>query len=208
MARGHARGGEDGVVLVVALCVLLAVMLLGVSAAQLALQGEKAARGERDRLTALQAAEEALMDAKNDIEGGAGALGRSAMFAPGSASGFVAGCGTGADGDGHGLCLRAPEGEAPLWQSVDFNDDGAATARSVPYGEFTGARMPTGEGFLPFRRPRYIIELLPDAQAGQAGGQPPRYVYRVTAVGFGARAGSEVRLQSLYRKQGRSGSEP
>lgn len=212
--RGRARGGrgarcsrgaEAGVVLVLALCMLVALMLMGVSAAQLALQGEKAVRGERDRLTAIQAAEEALMDAEKDIEGAPGAPGRSALFAPGSAEGFAAGCGAGSDGAGHGLCLAGADGEAPLWQSVDFDDDGEATARSVPFGKFTGAHMHTGEGFLPFRRPRYIIELLPDPSqpgppAGQGAAPPPRYIYRVTAVGFGARAGSEEVLQRCYRK--------
>ncbi len=197
MARGRARRGAGGMVLVVALCMLVVVMLMGISAAQLALQGEKAVRGERDRITALQAAEEALMDAEKDIEGVPGAPGRSAMFGPGNEAGFAAGCG-GAAGTGHGLCLHAAEDETPLWQSVDFDDDGAATARSVPYGKFTGAQMPTGEGFLPFRRPRYIIELLPDPRQ-EPGVLPPKYIYRVTAVGFGARAGREM-LQRLYRK--------
>ncbi|MFM9436121.1 type IV pilus assembly protein PilX [Janthinobacterium sp. CG_23.3] len=193
-------------VLLLALCVLVAVMLMGVSAAQLALQGEKAARGERDRLTALQAAEEALMDAENDIEGAGGASARGAMFAPGSAQGFAAGCASAAAGAGHGLCLRPAEGETPLWQSVDFDDD-AATARSVPYGKFTGAQMVAGEGLLPFRRPRYIIELLPDPRQAQGGAPPPRYIYRVTAVGFGARAGREV-LQRFHRKYEPPAGEP
>jgi type IV pilus assembly protein PilX len=204
MARGRARGGAGGMVLVVALCMLVVVMLMGVSAAQLALQGEKAVRGERDRLTALQAAEEALMDAEKDIEGVPGAPGRSAMFAPGGAAGFAAGCGF-AGGAGHGLCLSAAEDEEPLWQSVDFDGDDA-TARSVPYGEFTSAQMPTGEGLLPFRRPRYIIELLPDPLQEQ-GGVPPKYIYRITAIGFGARTGREM-LQRLYRKHEPSGAAP
>lgn len=208
--RGARRDGEAGVVLVLALCMLVALMLMGVSAAQLAVQGEKAVRGERDRLTALQAAEEALMDAEKDIKGAPGAPGRSALFAPDSALGFAADCGAGADGTGHGLCLAAAEGETPLWQSVDFDDDDEATARSVPFGKFTGAQMQTGEGFLPFRRPRYIIELLPDPllpdpQAGQGAAPPPKYIYRVTAVGFGARAGSEEVLQRFYRKHAAPG---
>ncbi|MDC8760567.1 pilus assembly protein PilX [Janthinobacterium sp. hw3] len=177
---------------------LIAILLLGASAAQLALQAEKVARGERDWQLAFQAAEEALMDAEKDIEGTPAEPGRSAMFAPDSALGFVAGCG--GDGASLGLCLRGAAGQAPVWQSVDFDDDGAATARSVPYGKFTGATMPSGEGLLPFKRPRYIIELLPFTQEGEDAGQQLGYFYRVTAIGFGARPGSEVVLQSFYRK--------
>lgn len=74
-ARGVARTGmrrERGVALLLCLLMLILVMLLGVSAAQLSLQGEKAARGERDREVAFQAAEDALADAERDIQEGAG----------------------------------------------------------------------------------------------------------------------------------------
>lgn len=199
------RRRESGAVLLIALCLLIVILLLGAAAAQLALQGERTARGERDRQMAFQAAEEALMDAENDIEGGPAAPGRSATFAPDSAQGFVSGCGTGAD---LGLCLGAGEGEPPVWQSVDLADAAPETARSVPYGAFTGAAMPTGEGLLPFRRPRYIIELLPFAQEGEAAADAaPRFLYRVTAIGFGARDGTQVVLQSIYRKRPQGGDK-
>ena len=66
--------------MVYVLCLLVIILLLGISAAQMALQGEKAARGERDRQIAFQAAEEALVDAQNDIEGLPGAPGRAASL--------------------------------------------------------------------------------------------------------------------------------
>lgn len=149
------------------------------------------------------------MDAENDIEGSAAAPGRSAMFAPDSALGFVDGCGAGAASSNLGLCLRAADAAVPVWQQVDLADDSAAS-RSVPYGQFTGAVMPTGEGFLPFKRPRYVIELLPYAAQGEDAGPAQRFFYRVTAIGFGSGEGSEVVLQSVYRKQavaGKSGSK-
>ena len=90
-----ARVRHGGATLVYVLCLLVIILLLGISAAQMALQGEKAARGERDRQIAFQAAEEALVDAQNDIEGLPGAPGRSSLFAPGSAAGFADGCGEG-----------------------------------------------------------------------------------------------------------------
>lgn len=194
-------GLARGVALPVTLFMLIVILLVGASAAQLALQGEKAARGERERHTAFQAAEEALMDAENDLEGGADAAGRGALFAPGSALGFTDGCGDGAAGIHAGLCLRAADGAPPVWQSIDLADAAESTARSVPYGAFTGATMQTGAGFLPARRPRYLIELLPYMAPGEEAGAAPSYIYRITAIGFGARDTSQVVLQSFYRKQ-------
>ena len=157
---GCAAGArERGATLVYVLCLLVIILLLGISAAQMALQGEKAARGERDRQIAFQAAEEALVDAQNDIDGLPGAPGRSSLFAPGSASGFADGCG---EGGALGLCLPAAPDAPALWLSMDLDDaEGGSSSRAVPYGQFTGAFMQTGQGFLPSRRPRYLIELLP-----------------------------------------------
>ena len=185
------------------LCLLVIILLLGISAAQMALQGEKAARGERDRQIAFQAAEEALVDAQNDIEGSPGAPGRSSLFAPGSAAGFTDGCG---EGGALGLCLPAFPDAPALWLSTDL-DGAEGASRTVPYGQFTGAVMQTGQGFLPSRRPRYLIELLPfhppGAQAAAVAGglATESYVYRITAIGFGAQESTQVVLQSYYRKQ-------
>src|SRR5450830_245419 len=198
--RSLARmAGQRGVALVFTLCLLLVILLLGVSAAQMALQGEKAARGERDRHTAFHAAEEALMDAERDIEGQPGAPGRSAMFASDSAAGFSVDC-----GEQPGLCLPAGISASPVWLVMDLDaDEGAAVA----YGRYTGAAMQTGQGFLPFRRPRYLIELLPFNAPGEEAGAPvgaaapASYLYRVTAIGFGASADTQVVLQTYYRKQ-------
>ncbi|WP_244965425.1 pilus assembly PilX family protein [Janthinobacterium lividum] len=185
------------------LCLLVIILLLGISAAQMALQGAKAARGERDRQIAFQAAEEALVDAQNDIEGLPGAPGRSSLFAPGSAAGFADGCG---EGGTLGLCLPAAPGAPALWLSTDL-DGAEGSSHAVPYGQFTGAIMQTGQGFLPSRRPRYLIELLPfhppgaQAAAVASGLATESYVYRITAIGFGAQESTQVVLQSYYRKQ-------
>lgn len=66
--------------------------------------------------------------------------------------------------------------------------------------------MPTGQGFLPFKRPRYIIELVPYTREGEDAGPSISHVYRVTAIGFGVRDTSQVVLQSYYRKQGAHGA--
>ncbi|UGQ47792.1 pilus assembly PilX family protein [Massilia endophytica] len=184
------RTRQDGITLLLTILLLLGVLILGASAAKLALSGEKAARAERDRHIAFQAAEDALMDAERDIDGKAGP-GRQAMFDSGRAESFVPGCGR---GDAAGLCA-AGEGAPPAWQAVDIADGPSAS-----HGQFTGADMQTGQGPLPWRRPRYIVERLPYKAPGAPADAAPAYYYRVTVLGFGAREGTEVVLQSSYRR--------
>lgn len=189
---------QNGAALLTTLFLLVAVLIVGVSAAQTALNAEKSARNERDRYIALQAAEAALADAERDIEGGSDrASARAAMFADGSAIGFADGCGHGADSVNLGLCTRAPPPLAPAWQAADLSGDSGC---AVPYGKFTGAAMPTGSGSLPARTPRYIIELMPLARAGEDAGQRAGNFYRITSIGFGTRDTTRVVLQSFYRK--------
>lgn len=188
-------GRQRGIALLVSLMLLLMVMLLGVSAAQLALQGEKAARGERDRDVAFVAAEGGLMDAERDIED-SGDPARRVAFEGGD--GFADGCA----GGGVGLRKRAAAGEAPVWQAVDLSgatDGGACTAT---HGAYTGALLPAGEGFLPFKKPRYLVERMACHQPGDdaSAEAAPKYCYRVTAIGFGARPETEAVLQSVFSK--------
>ncbi len=174
---------QSGAALLAALVVTVAVMLLAASAAQTALNAEKSARNERDRHLAFQSAEAALADAERDIAGGFDpASARAALFASGDAGGFAEGCGRTAGSVGFGLCKCAAAGAPPAWQAADL---GAA----VPYGAFTGATLPG-------RPPRYIIELIPEPAPAT------RHLYRITAIGYGMRAGTQVVLQSFYRKTG------
>ncbi|MYM68284.1 pilus assembly protein PilX [Pseudoduganella sp. FT55W] len=170
-------GRQRGIALLVSLVLLIMVMLLGVSAAQLSLQGEKAARGEHDRDVAFLAAEDALKDAERDIED--------------TSDPFAEDCGA-------GRYQRAAVGKTPVWQRVDV----AGGACVVDYGARTAAAMPTGQGFLPFKRPRYVIERMECHQPGDdaSAGALPHYCYRVTAIGFGARPETEVVLQSVFSK--------
>lgn len=192
---------QRGAVLLVALCVMLVLLVLGVSAARTALNGEKAARGERDRQIAFQAAEAALGDAERDIEGtGIQEPARAAMFSGAGAAGFVDGCGVGAANPGLGLCRRAGPSAVPAWQRAPLAQATGANARSVEYGRFTGAVMPVGRGTLPVRLPRYVIELLPYARSGEDAAQRDANFYRITAIGFGASEATQVVLQSFYLK--------
>jgi Tfp pilus assembly protein PilX len=185
---------QRGAVLVTALFLMLAVLMIGVSAARSALHGEKSSRHERDRHIAFAAADAALLDAEHDIEGGGDpASARAALFAPGGSAGFADGCGQGAASVNLGLCRRAPASAAPVWQALDLAKGGAG---AVPYGQFTGAVMPVARGMLPGRLPRYIIELASLAGATPADGA----FYRITAIGFGSRQTTRVVLQSYYHK--------
>lgn len=165
---------QSGAALLTALFATTAVMLIGASAAQTALNAEKTARNERDRHLAFQSAEAGLADAERDVADGA----RAALFAEGQASAFTQGCGQA------GLCRFMPADATPAWQAADLADPAVSTA----YGAFTGATLPG-------RSPRYIIELLTsDPVAG--------HLYRITAIGFGVRSNTQVVLQSIYRKTG------
>lgn len=190
-----ARQGERGAALVTALCMMLVVLMLGVSAARAALSAGRSARIERDRHVAMAAAEAALTDAERDIEGAAGASSpRTALFNSGAA--LADGCGRGADD--LGLCRAARPPFAPVWQQVDLAGNAGVT---VAYGSFTGAEMATGSASLPARLPRYIIERLPQEGAAAAAGA----LYRITAIGFGAVTTTRVVLQSFYRKRSAPG---
>lgn len=187
--------------LIVCLLILIVVLMLGSSVAQMALQEEKAARNARDRQIALEAAEAALRDAELDMENSS----RSHLFADKTEEGFTKGCSAVGDGFHLGLCMRSEAGDVPAWKSIDLAG-GSGQTQSVPYGQFTGQRLQTGDGLLPAKQPRYIIELIPfgmhDVHAPEG-----RVVnlYRVTSIGFGVRESTQVVLQTFYRKAGDGG---
>ncbi|MBC7498973.1 MAG: pilus assembly protein [Herminiimonas sp.] len=207
--RPHRRPGrkQDGISLVIVLILLIAATFLGVSAGIIALQAEKASRGDRDRQIAFQAAEAALIDAQRDIDTaptGAGARQRAAPFARDSAAGFPASeqaqaCNPASDPSGFGLCRRALAGAPATWLAVDLTDT-TSNGVSVPYGSFTGQSFPVGQGSLPALPPRYVIELMNYSQPGQDA-TVASYAYRITAIGFGSNSKTQVVLQAFYRKE-------
>ena len=198
---------QSGITMVIVLVWLMAVSLLALSALQISLQDQKAARSYRDREAAFQAAEAGLRDAELDIEGSPEPhLSRSTLFAGNSKAGFPDevgdDCQRGVSNLYQGLCRQSVDADAPSWlQVVQHGQDGARHDRdvAVPYGRFTGRSMQTGVGALPAKLPRYLIELMPYRQAGYSA-EHPEYFYRVTAIGFGAEPASEVVLQTFYRK--------
>ena len=197
------KGCESGTTLIMTLLMLIVVLMLGTASAQMALQGEKSARNDRDHQIAFQAAEAALIDAEMDIEHSPDPLrSRSHLFtAEGlqDLSDAVEGeCGAGEANVLLGVCRQLQRETLPAWSKIDFLASGA-TMVSVPYGHFTGQSFQTGVGVLPVAPPRYLIEYLPYRSPGQSAEQV-EYVYRITAVGFGVRETTQVALQSFYRK--------
>lgn len=159
---------QRGITLPVTFLLLLAALALGASAAHTAILGEKAARAERDHLIAFQAAEDAMMDAEKDINAGLGVPIEAAQVMP----------------------PEVPPDGPPAWQAVNLAGNGG-----TEYGALTGAGMHVGEGTLPFRRPRYLVERI----AYTPPGEPPTHYYRVTVMGFGTRPGAETVLQASYK---------
>ncbi|MRW94341.1 hypothetical protein GJ699_30645 [Duganella sp. FT80W] len=164
-------------------------------------------------------AEEAVADAERDILDSSDPTRRAAFEADGAGSG-AGGSGGGGGGDdgggasagaafadkcgagGVGLRARAAAGALPVWQTVDLSgveDGGACTA---VHGAYTTATMSTGEGFLPFKKPRYLIERMECHQPGDdaSPSAAPHYCYRVTAIGFGAQPETETVLQTVFSK--------
>lgn len=191
---------QRGLALVTCLCLLGAVMIFGVAAANLATQDERGARFERDRQLAFSAAEAALRDAERDIEGvPTQAAGRGHLFLAPADHVFIPGCQAGDTHPAQGLCL--PLDAAPAWERVDLADQAQSTARAVAYGRFTGQSLITGIASLPARRPRYIIEALPYRYPGEAADAGAHtWIFRITAIGFGANPATRVVLQTHYRK--------
>ena len=189
---------ERGFTLVITLVMLIVILLLSCSLAYLALQSERAARSGSDRLIALAAAEAALRDAERDIDPEVTGE-RSAIFDASSNLYFEEGC---AKGDGNiyqGLCLPSASGRPPIWLSVDLAANSSDSA-SVQYGRFTGQKMETGRGVFTSKLPRYLIEIIPDIEPGQRADMRSKFLFRITAIGFGSNPSTQVVLQSIYRK--------
>lgn len=184
MNRTSARS-QRGASLFVALVMMIAITLIGIAGATISTSEERMARNARDTNIALQAADAALRDAEADIVT-ARAISGATLF---STSCDYTG--------GKGLCIPPSTGSTQAWES-HLTDP----ARSLAYGEMTGvpsfiAGTSSGGVSSP---PRYLVEAIPDTSGTslKAGGSV-RYVYRITSVGYGALAGTEVLLQEFFR---------
>ncbi len=198
---------ERGASLIMVMLILIVVSALGIGAVQISMMSERGARNDRDMQIAWQASEAALMDAEFDIRGPLPSP-RRAVFgingAPPDRTVIpLTGCGT--SGFSTGLCHLVDEAEAAIgvrqsWLTADFTI-GTTSAPTAAFGAFTGQQYPTGSGVRPARAPRYIIEPIRDYwdvrdKSAQA---EARYMYRVTAMGFGPRDDIQAVTQMLIR---------
>ena len=194
----HSRG----VSLIVVLLILVVVSILGVSGIQVAMMGERGTRNDRDQQVAWQGAEAALIDAEFDIEGlpASSTTKRNTIFKAKETeiAKFIQDCGN--SGQSVGLCALNLTGK-PAWLTVDFTATGS-TAPTVQFGTFTGRDFPSGtKGLHPALPPRYVIEPIPDPRFARTArpGSGTRFVYRVTAMGFGPNAETQAVVQMIYR---------
>jgi len=190
-AGAIARRKQRGVALVTAMVLMTAVLIVGFSSVRAALGDAQSARHERDRQTALRAAEAALLDAERELDTTPASAPRFAALA---GAGFVDGCGK-AGTDSHGLCTRL---SPPSWQTIDLAGDDASL---VTFGTFSLRDFGGGGGGGAALAPRYLIELIP---LNPAYGR----FYRITALGFGQRASMRVVLQSFYHVVPAAGAGP
>lgn len=197
--RPHEQGGMS---LIVVLMILVVVSILGVAGIQISMMGERATRNDRDMQVAWQSAEAALIDAELDILGkpDASTTKRGEVFTRGGTNvgKFLPGCGDSASSKTLGLCSSIP-GLAPDWLTVDLAS--STNPKSVAFGTFTGRSFPSGQaGIQPAAVPRYVIELVDEpGQARTTAPQDRKYLYRVTAMGFGPNATTQGVLQIVYR---------
>jgi type IV pilus assembly protein PilX len=204
---------QRGISLIVVLLILVIVSLLGVASIQISRMATQSARNERDTQIAWQAAESALLDAELDILGMPSESAQKRGYNttdptdPNNKinlfdrkntdiSQFIEGCGN--NKKNKGLC-KITEGATPNWLSVDFL--ATSNQRYVSFGEYTARTFQAGEaGIQPAHPPRYIVELLDDPNIEHTKDvQHRKYIFRITAIGFGPNEKTQVVLQSIYR---------
>lgn len=190
---------SKGISLVIVLLILFIVSILGVASIQISRMATQSARNERDTQIAWQAAEAALLDAELDILGmPSTSTSRGDVFDKKNTqlAMFLEDCGT--EGKNKGLCIAKSSG-TPNWLRIDFL--ATSNQQYVEFGEFTSRTFQSGSpGIQPAHNPRYIIEILDDPNIEKTKSvQNRKYIYRITAIGFGPDEKTQVVLQSIYR---------
>ncbi len=189
--------------LVFVLIMISIVFVIAAVSSRIVTLGERAARNDRDRQTALQAAEAALSDAELDIMGPVSAMGpaanqRVAMFGTLPAD---AGCSSNVDSNPptRGFCGPLPSGAYKAIFAVD-----SGTVQYATFGEFTDRadQFPVStSGALPAKLPRYIIEksTINYRNRAETAGKPFD-AFVVTAIGYGLQSSTQVVLQAVISK--------
>lgn len=187
------RASQRGSALVIILVLLVAMLILTVMTSQSNVFLERASSNSREVDVAFQAAETALR---------AGELAAAGLSGPSDGDADCAGgvCYLGNDsyqltlGNWSGLTvLEAVQPSAPSSASA------AVKSSWVSMMDAGGPAIPLAAGTVGGVRaqPRYLIEVLPSVKAGDDN-SAIRYVFRVTAKGYGQGANSGVVVQSVY----------
>jgi type IV pilus assembly protein PilX len=174
---------QRGVVLSVGLMILVVLTIPSVIAMTTSTLEERMSGASMDQNVAFQSAETALRDAELYI-----------FQNLTSSSGFSTAC-------SRGLCLPSVTSTSAWNNSTNWT-----SGTPITYGAFSGAANISGVT----AQPKYIIELLPDlpAAAGNSLSSTLRSsstgggtAFRITALGWGKRPGTQSMLQSVYVKQ-------
>ncbi len=196
--------GQRGMALVFVLIMISIVFVIAAVSSRIVTLGERAARNDRDRQTAFQAAEAAMSDAEIDIMGpNTSGTQRVAMFGT-----LPAGEGCSNADDTRGYCGRLAPLAAdktlldiykPIF-AVEDEDD----RQWARFGEFTDreSAFPVATtGALPVKLPRYVIEksLVSFRNRAETVGKPFD-AFVVTAIGYGLQPGTQVVLQAMISK--------
>jgi type IV pilus assembly protein PilX len=184
----HSRAIESGAVLIVGLIFLVALALLGITAMQTSVLQERMAGNLKDWNIALAAAEAALRDAEKEV------LANDRIS---GATGFSDGCSNANRASNaalyQGLCL--PSTSIPVWKNVNWSDD-ASPVQYVTYGAKTGAPALLGVA----TQPRYVVEAISNLRdSSLLIPNASKYLYRITARGYGADIATQVTVQSVYK---------
>lgn len=213
LPRSSPLARQRGVVLLVSLLFLIVLTLLGVAASRIVTSEERQSRYLREYNTAFQAAESAMRDARDDIDGilATGArIPNSRLYKslPTQDCQF-------------GFCEYDKTGTAPPWRIatnwINATPYGTYSLRSpLPRSGVVGIDAATGRDRINFdadrfstvtetssvtgvsQQPAYLIEKVPvlKGDAGFAKQNPP-VTYRVTALGYGADPNTRAMVQEI-----------
>ena len=186
--------------LIFVLIMVSIVFVIAAVSSRIVTLGERAARNDRDRQTAFQAAEAALSDAEMDIMGpnpGGTSAGTNRVAIFGTLPADLGACSS--ETATRGYC-------GPL-QSGDYKAIFAVESGSRQYanfGEFTDRedQFPVSTtGALPAKLPRYIIEksAINYRNRAETAGKPFD-AFVVTAIGYGLQPSTQVVLQAVISK--------
>ncbi|MGB5832396.1 MAG: PilX N-terminal domain-containing pilus assembly protein [Thiohalocapsa sp.] len=163
------KGRQNGVALIVSLLILMVTTIIGVNAMHMHYLEEQMAGNFRHHNLAFQAAETALRDGEQDIAS------TNPRFT--GLTSFNSTC-------TNGLC-DATGGLSDVWL------DATKEANGVVLGTYTGRPALASVS----QQPKYWIEAFRVRPTGNAAWKT---MYRVTAIGWGGDANTEVLVQSVF----------